>query len=238
MINLFSKFKNSLILRETLPLVHRNEVILERSLSYFDSLETPKRVYELNLKMKLILILVNPVKRAISYLTHRLSFKTSLSDPIRHNSFDDSQLSKLFENTVLNAHGEIRVNNNRSQVSHNYFTRGKYVIHYKRWLEYFPKEQILILNGENFIINPYEEIKKVEKFINVKPYYKKNYFVLDESKSFYCFKQELKKSMYYLGSDKGRLHPFVRNEVLLKLKNVFKPYDEELFKLINQNQFW
>ena len=220
-------------------MVHQNEVILERSHTYFDSLNAPKRVYEMNSKIKLILIFVNPVKRAISYFTHRLSYKANLSDPIRHNSLDDNQFSKLFENTILDAQGKIRADDNGSKISNNYFTRGKYVIHYKRWLEYFPKEQILILNGENFIINPYDEIQKVEKFINLQPYFKKNHFVLDKSKGFYCFKEELKNvSMFCLGSSKGRLHPPLRDDVLIMLKNVFITYDVELFKLINQKPFW
>ena len=40
----------------------------------------------------------------------------------------------------------------------------------------FPKEQILILNGENFVLNPYEEVKKVEEFLNLKNFFQKNHF--------------------------------------------------------------
>jgi hypothetical protein len=212
--------------REVLPVLHENEVIIERSLSYFDSLDAPKRVYEFNSKIKLILIIVNPVIRVISYFTHRLS----------DNFTSNKQFSKLFESTILNKEGKVKENNKRSRISNNYFTRGKYSIHYKRWLKYFSKEQILVLNGENFKINPYEEIKKVEKFVNLKPYFVENMFIYNETKGFYCFNQN--KETTCLGSDKGREHPFVSDEVKLKLKNVFKSYDEELFKLINQKPYW
>ena len=63
-----------------------------------------------------------------------------------------------------------------SIINSNLIRRGRYIESYKRWLEYFPKEQILILNGENFVLNPYEEVKKVEEFLNLKNFFQKNHF--------------------------------------------------------------
>ena len=77
--------------------------------------------------------------------------------------------------------------NNNQRVIYN----GMYVIHYKRWLEYFRTTQILVLDGENFIKNPYAEIKKIEQFLNLTSFFQKKHFVYDITKGFYCINKNL-----------------------------------------------
>ena len=36
----------------------------------------------------------------------------------------------------------------------------------------------------------------------------------------------------------GREHPNIPSELTLKLKNFYKPFDEELFKLLDTKPFW
>jgi hypothetical protein len=59
---------------------------------------------------------------------------------------------------------------------------GRYIINFKRWLKYFPKEQILVLNGEHLLKKPYEEVKVIEKFSNSSSYIQNQNFVNDEKK--------------------------------------------------------
>ena len=146
-------------------MVYKNQIVVEKAADYLGSIEAPKRVYEFNKTMKLILILRSPVKRAISHFTHGLHSKEANFDP---NKYDE--VSKTFEKRVLHDNGDV------DDKSTFLIKLGMYVIHYKRWLEYFPKEQILILNGENFVLNPYEEVKKVEGFLNLKNFFQKNHF--------------------------------------------------------------
>ena len=38
--------------------------------------------------------------------------------------------------------------------------------------------------------------------------------------------------------NKGRDHPFISKNVLVKLRNYFAPYDRELFEFIREKPFW
>jgi hypothetical protein len=224
-------FKTKLIFRKILPVTKKDEIIIEKSTEYLDVPDVPKRVYEFNPKMKLILIVINPVKRAISYFTHRL-YRPTGSDISGYDPDKYDSASQRFEQILFDKNGTF-------STSRSYFIRGMYVVHYKKWLKYFPKDQILILNGENFVKNPYEEIKKVEVFLNLKQFFLKENFIFNKSKGFYCLKNNLNESkVECLQKDKGRTHIFVRNEVKAKLNTFFKPYDNELFELIQQKPFW
>jgi hypothetical protein len=114
-----------------------------------------------------------------------------------------------------------------------------YVEHYKRWLKFFKKEQFLFVDGENFIKKPYDELKRVENFLNVIPFIQTNHFVFDIKKKFFCMNknQELNKTEC-MAKDKGREHPDLSVDTLNKLKDFYRPYDLELFKMIDQKPFW
>lgn len=49
-----------------MPLTTKNHIVVEKTPSYFVSKHVPERVYNLNSKMKLILVVRNPITRAIS----------------------------------------------------------------------------------------------------------------------------------------------------------------------------
>ena len=75
--------------------------------------------------------------------------------------------------------------------------------------------------------------------MKLKQFFLKENFVFNKSKGFYCLKNNLNESkVECLQKDKGRTHIFVRNEVKAKLNTFFKPYDNELFELIQQKPFW
>lgn len=40
-----------------------------------------------------------------------------------------------------------------------------YHLHLHRWLEVFPREQILIVNGDRLIDDPVSQLKKIESFL-------------------------------------------------------------------------
>jgi hypothetical protein len=166
------------------------ERAIEYSVDYFSDETLPKRVYEFNKEMKLILIIRNPVTRIISHFTHLLANK-KIKITGNSNITFEKQVNFIIKN----------INNN--DVKNSIVRRCKYAYNYKQWLKYFPREQILILNGENFIVDPYQEIKKVEEFLNLKKFYLKKNFIFDKAKGFYCIRKNEKQKPTCLGSDKG-----------------------------------
>ena len=212
-----------------MPLVYENQITYEKT-PFFPDSRVPKRVFEFNPSIKLILILRDPVTRTISHFAHTLY---TSHKRVNRNKYDEA--SKLFEDKVLDKNGNV----NKSKIDFHLVGRSIYVVSYKRWLKYFPKEQMLVLNGENFILNPYEEIKKMEKFLNLRPFFEPEHFVFNKKKRFFCLRKNLNQDkISCMDSSKGLTHPFVSESVLLKLRNYFAPYDNKLFDLIGEKPFW
>jgi hypothetical protein len=128
---------------------------------------------------------------------------------------------------------------NKNKVIANKFwiSDGIYYFHYIKWLKHFPPEQIFFFNGENFISNPYDEIRKVEKFLNLTSYIKKDHFIYNKYKGFYCLKR-VEYNVNCLGSEKGRMHPFISPETTNRLREFYRPFDVRLFSLIGKDPFW
>lgn len=48
-----------------------------------------------------------------------------------------------------------------------------YHLHLHRWLEVFPREQILVVNGDRLIDDPVSQLKKIETFLGEYEKFKK-----------------------------------------------------------------
>ena len=167
-----------------MPFVRNYQITMEKSPCYFTSrFNVPKRILKFRSNMKFIIMIRNPVVRAVSHFTHDIKKLT------RHAN--NATPLVAFNRFLLYRNGTVK-----NPPKHYLITMGMYVQHYKRWLKYFKKEQFLFLNGETFIKNPESELKKVEKFLNLKPFINKNHFVFDKKKGFFCMnkKQELNKT--------------------------------------------
>ena len=137
-----------------------------------------------------------------------------------------------FEEMIHDKYGNI--NKNCSVIS-----AGMYSTHIKNWLKYFSMDQILILNGEELVKYPYNEVKKLETFLNLKPLIKEEHFVYKEDRGFYCIKKPLNsENVQCLTEDKGRKHPNISLELIEKLNKFYEPLSHELFQMINRTRFW
>jgi hypothetical protein len=211
-----------------MPFSNQHQITIEKTPKYFIDKEVPKRVYKMNPKMKLIIVLRNPVTRAISDYTQSLE---KLNKTRNYKNFVNSS-SKQFENMLFDNNGEIRTN-------WSIVRNGMYYIHLKRWLKYFPLKQILFVNGEELIRNPFNEIENVEKFLNLKPVIKEKHFVHNLRKGFPCIIKPLDSGIVRcLNDQKGRKHPIISKEVLKKLNKFYQPYSVSLFKKINKDPYW
>ena len=129
----------------------------EASPSYFDSRETPERLYSLFPEAKLIVLLRNPVDRAISQF-YRL---TGLN-------WEARSLDRVISDEIerLNQNPEYII----GEEPGNYLARGRYIEFIKNWRTFFPPEQLLILKSEDFYAGAAATLKQVLEFLDLPEY--------------------------------------------------------------------
>jgi len=206
---------------DQMPVSKPGQVTIEKSPHYFVTDVVPQRMYMVSQSLKLILIVKDPVTRLISDFT-QLDAKKVVNKQEKRPSFEEA---------VLQRDGSVNTDYTPVQVSN-------YVKHLANWLKYFPLNQILVLDGDNFVSSPYEELQKVETFLQIKPFYRRSQFVYNEIKGFYCWKTNNRQEPKCLGDKKGRTHPSVSENVIQKLKQYYEPSNEQFYKLAQQKFNW
>jgi [heparan sulfate]-glucosamine 3-sulfotransferase 5 len=204
--------------RHQMPCSTRDQLTIENSPQYFISEEAPERMFKYNPKMKLILTVRNPISRLESEFVQmavgRPQFLTGTT---------------IDENVIDPETG--KVNRRKTLVS-----KSIYIRYLKKWLEYFPVEQIHIVDGDEFARNPSEELNKIERFLNVEKFFKKEHFAYVENRGFFCLQR--KHSVECLEKGKGRLHPYINPNLMRKLQNFYALFNEELFTTFGRRFNW
>jgi len=214
--------------RQQMPYSNENQITIEKTPTYFTDLKSPERVYKLNSKMKIIVIVCDPVVRCVSHYTHEKvngknwAIKSSLS-----KGMSDSEILKM-----LLLHGPDRLH------SIPIFRDGFYYDHIQNWLRYFPLSQILFINGQQLKQEPSVEIDKLQLFLNLEPLIKKEHFVYNETRGLYCIRNPITSEVKCMDADKGRKHPQIDTTILNDIKKLYRPYDQKLFNLINETPWW
>ena len=105
----------------------------------------------------------------------------------------------------------------------------------EKWLQYFPLEQIHIIDGDSFIVNPATELSSIEKFMGLKPMCTEDKFVLPDEKGFYCI-----RGCPCMRDEKG--HSGNETKVSEKLSRILRdyyaPYVKNLRKIISRTLLW
>ena len=126
---------------------------------YFWSKNARIRIKEKFPKIKLIVLLRNPVDRAYS------NYNLGVRGGSEHLSFEESIKKEIFlleQNNDIQSDGIEKYTRPRS-----YISKGLYYNQIKKWFELFSKEQILVINTENLLENPEQTLEKVFKFLEL-----------------------------------------------------------------------
>uniref|UniRef100_A0A7I4YKT2 Sulfotransfer_1 domain-containing protein n=1 Tax=Haemonchus contortus TaxID=6289 RepID=A0A7I4YKT2_HAECO len=216
--------------REKMPLSKGSQLTIEKSPAYFHSRTAAERIRALNPAMKIIVVVRNPVMRAISDYTQASSKRRTFGVM---PSFEDMAVGDcapwLKTNCSLKVGG---VN-----VGWGAIRIGLYHKHMKRWLDNFPKEQIHIVDGERLVTQPAIEVSETERFLGLEPVVKEEHFGIDPVKKFPCVRRS-NGSLHCLGKTKGRKHPRVRREVVQRLHRFYEPENRKFFLMINRILAW
>ena len=129
------------------------------------------------------------------------------------------------------------INETDGKINMKYYNRlaiGLYYFHLKRWKKYFPWSQIEVVDGLRFKShNPAPILNKLEQFLNVPNFIKKEYFIRGK-KGFFCL--NIKKGC--MGSSKGRKHPVVSETTKEVLRQFYHLENIKFSKYINRSMSW
>lgn len=193
-------------------IVNKNIITGEASPYYIFHPLVAERVKRHCPEIKLIVLLRNPVDRAISHYHHCIRFqleKLPLEEALK------------LENDRLKGEAEkIIKEDNYYSYNHQHFAykeRGKYIEQLQHWREYFPAKQFLILQSENFYRNPTQVLTKVTDFLEIDRFQLAEYYPHNQAE-----------------------YPVTSESIIEELKAYFQPYNEKLYNYLGDKEkvFW
>ncbi|MBE9040822.1 sulfotransferase domain-containing protein [Oscillatoriales cyanobacterium LEGE 11467] len=134
----------------------------EASPYYLFHPQVPARVYQHFPQIKLIVLLRNPVDRALSQYHHEVKL-----------GFEQLPLEEAIAREPERLQGEVeKLSTDPTYYSYNhqhytYLSRGRYLEQLQRWRIYFPPEQFLILKTEDLHDRPDETLARVLAFLQL-----------------------------------------------------------------------
>ncbi|XP_023672698.1 heparan sulfate glucosamine 3-O-sulfotransferase 3B1b isoform X2 [Paramormyrops kingsleyae] len=205
--------------RELMPRTLEGQITMEKTPSYFVTREAPARIYAMSRDTKLIVVVRDPVTRAVSDYTQTLSKKPDIP------TFE----SLTFRNRSV---GLIDTSWSAVQI-------GIYAKHLDNWLRFFPLRQMLFVSGERLISDPAGELARVQDFLGLKRIVTDKHFYFNQTKGFPCLKKaEGSSKPHCLGKTKGRTHPGIQPQVLQRLRQFYRPFNMKFYQMTGHNFGW
>jgi hypothetical protein len=182
----------------------------EASPCYIFHPDVARRVWATVPRVKIILMLRNPVDRAYSHYHHevRLGYET-----LPFETAIDREHERLAGEKEKMLEDEHYYSDN--YMHYSYLTRGVYVDQVKPWYELFPKEQILLLKSEEFFADTSATMSRVHEFLGVP--------------DVETVKPTRHKSFPY---------PKMDQSVRRRLIEYFKPFNQQLYDYLDRDFSW
>lgn len=201
------------------PVNSSSKYMFEKSATYFDGDQVPRRAHALLPKAKLITILISPAKRAYSWYQHMKSH----NDPIANN-YSFYQVITASDA----APKSLRDLRNRC------LNPGKYSQHLERWLAYYDAQHLHIIDGELLRSNPIEVMHDLQRFLKITPMYDYSaHLKYDNKKGFFCPLTQGNHTKC-LGRSKGRQYPPMDDKTMRLLQRYYQTHNTALVKLLKK----
>jgi len=222
--------------RDQMPPARDLEVVIEKTPGYFIEPEAPERVMKtLGPGVKLILIVRDPVERTVSdYVQLKLKYEKTRRLRNSKNFHEDENSAPP---TMAPFERKVLLNDGRQiNTSYKPIRIGQYDVHMNRWLNVFSMEQILVVDGERMVKNPFDSLLKVETFLGLEHWFSPDMFVRNPDTGFFCLKASETgvKGQGCLAKSKGRPHPRISDSVRRKLTNFYRKHVYNFFSMIGQ----
>uniref|UniRef100_A0AAY5KGI4 Sulfotransferase n=1 Tax=Esox lucius TaxID=8010 RepID=A0AAY5KGI4_ESOLU len=205
--------------RNLMPRTLEGQITMEKTPSYFVTKEAPRRLFDLSRHIKLIVVVRDPVTRAVSDYTQTLSKQPGLP------SFQSLTFRNSTTGLIDTSWSAVRI--------------GIYAKHLENWLQYFPLSRFLFVSGERLVTDPAGEMGRVQDFLGLKRVVTAKHFYFNQTKGFPCLKKpEGSSRPRCLGKSKGRPHPQISPEVLLRLREFYRPFNMKFYQMTGQDFGW
>jgi hypothetical protein len=168
----------------------------------------PARIHGVLPNVKLIALLRDPAERAISHYFHERRKKRETLPIMKALQAEESRISASIGNANLKS---------KKYIHYSYKSRGLYKEQLERYLQYFRREQLLILSSEEFFEQPQKTLHQVFGFLGV-----------DEG-----FEVKDTKPV-----NVGKNRTDVPAEVYEYLRAYYAPHNEALYELIGRDFGW
>lgn len=171
----------------------------------------PERVADMIPDVKLIVLVRNPIERAYSHYQHS-----------RRDGSESLSFERALEAEPDRIDGEIeKLKSSSTYYSktyehYSYLARGRYMEQIRRWLEHFSREQMMVLRSESLFENPNVVANRVFDFLDLPPH------TLNVEHA------------YNTGDYHSEMDPVIRN----KLREYFRPHNEEISKFLDKEIDW
>lgn len=222
--------------KKQLPIrLKKDTLVFEKTPEYFFDPKTPERIYRFNKNIKMILLVRDPVKRAYSSWNHyrkyyysERGFKKERLIKIIKNEYDICEMKDMLEFLNKTTYPSFKqsieeeielINKKIFRYAPSFVRQGIYYEPLKRYLKYFEKSQLLVLESKELKSEKKETLTKITKFLKILPF--------DFS--------DIQLNDYHKSDYKG---DSISNEMIIKLKNFYQPYNEKFFDIIGKRYNW
>jgi Sulfotransferase domain len=200
--------------RGQFPYAHRlrrGVITLDATPYYMMHPLAPERAAQLLPGVKLIALLRNPVDRALSHYQHersggreRLSFVDALDQESERLAGEEERLAREPSYYSWNHH------------RYAYTRRGVYLDQLRRWIQHFPRSQLLVLQSEWLFRDPPAATAAVYQFLGLRPH-------------------QLKEYKTFLPGNYDRGMP---EKLQARLVKYFEPHNRALFQWLGEEFDW
>lgn len=194
---------------------NQNFITGEASPYYLFHPHVPERVVEVVPDARLIVLLRNPVDRAYSHYFHevelgheKLSFEEALAQEEARTHEECARIA---------ADPQYRSYNHQH---YTYLSRGIYANQLQRWLNLFPREQLLVIKSEDFYADPDGIFQQTLAFLDVRAMGQKP--------------SQWYKPYNHSTYEQAKMSPHVRK----RLTVYFEPHNDRLYKLLERDFGW
>lgn len=213
------KLSFCLFFRSMMPKALDGQIVMEKTPRYFVTAETPARVHAMSRDVKLIVVVRDPVTRAISDYTQIASKTPGITrfESLAFKNRSSGQVDSLWSPLYI----------------------GLYAQHLERWLAYFPLSQIHFVSGERLVSDPAFELGRVQDFLGLERIITDKHFYFNKTKGFPCLKKaEGSAEPHCLGKTKGRTHVRVESEVIHNLRDFYHPHNLRFYQMTGMDFGW